>query len=111
MTQQYTITGMSCNGCKSKVEKALNGINDVEATVFLDTKSATISMEKHIPTSKFQEVLSGVGNYTISDFSNEPSKITEKPIVDTTSEKNNSSCTSRKTPCAAYSPQCAGRAV
>ena len=91
MTQQYTITGMSCNGCKSKVEKALNGINDVEATVFLETKSATISMEKHIPTSKFQEVLSAVGNYTISDYTNESSKTTEKPIINTTSEKGNKS--------------------
>lgn len=74
MTHKYTITGMSCNGCKSKVEKALNGISDVQATVTLDTNAATITMEKHIPTSKFQEVLSAVGKYTISDFKEETSK-------------------------------------
>ena len=82
---------MSCNGCKSKVEKALNGINDVEPIVSLETNSATISMKNHIPTFKFQEVLSAIGNYTISDYTNESSKTTEKPIINTTSEKGNKS--------------------
>ena len=68
MPHKYTITGMSCNGCKSKVEKALNTIEDIEASVFLETNSATITMEKHIPTAKFQEVLSAIGNYQITDY-------------------------------------------
>ncbi|WP_395064286.1 heavy metal translocating P-type ATPase [Flavobacterium sp.] len=67
MTHKYTITGMSCNGCKSKVEKALNTIDGIKATVFLETNSATITMEKHFPTYKFQEILSAIGNYQISD--------------------------------------------
>ncbi|MBY0488172.1 MAG: heavy metal translocating P-type ATPase [Flavobacteriaceae bacterium] len=68
MTHKYTITGMSCNGCKSKVEKALNTIEGIEANVFLETNSATITMEKHIPIAKFQETLSAIGNYQISDY-------------------------------------------
>ena len=91
MTHKYAITGMSCNGCKSKVEKALNGINGAEAIVSLDTNSVTISMEKHIPTSKFQDALSATGNYTISDFSENTVKTSEKSIVKVTSEKNSSS--------------------
>jgi Cu+-exporting ATPase len=31
MTNTYTIIGMSCNGCRTKVEKALNAI-DVKET-------------------------------------------------------------------------------
>ncbi len=85
---------MSCNGCKSKVEKALNGIDGIKADVTLETNSATISMEKHIPISKFQEVLSSVGNYSISDFNEEKSKNSDKKILDkdnkTVSSNNNS---------------------
>ena len=33
MIHTYTITGMSCNGCKTKVEKRLNTIDGVEAKV------------------------------------------------------------------------------
>ncbi|WP_395074987.1 heavy metal translocating P-type ATPase [Flavobacterium sp.] len=94
MINKYTISGMSCNGCKSKVEKALNGIDGIKADVTLETNSATISMEKHIPISKFQEVLSSVGNYSISDFNEEKSKNSDKKILDkdnkTVSSNNNS---------------------
>ncbi|WP_309609151.1 heavy metal translocating P-type ATPase [Flavobacterium sp.] len=94
MIHKYTISGMSCNGCKSKVEKALNGIDGIKADVTLETNSATISMEKHIPISKFQEVLSSVGNYSISDFNEEKSKNSDKKILDkdnkTVSSNNNS---------------------
>ena len=83
MKHQYTITGMSCNGCKAKVEKALNKIEGVEAVVSLETNSASISMKNHISTSKFQEELSKVGNYTISVFDQLKSNklLTAIPIV------------------------------
>ena len=65
MTHTYTITGMTCNGCRSKVEKTLNAIDGVEAKVSLNPSIATITMEKHIPTTQLQEALSAVGKYTI----------------------------------------------
>jgi Cu+-exporting ATPase len=65
MTHTYTVTGMSCDGCRSKVEKTLNAIDGVEAVVSLDTATATITMEKHIPTEKLQEALTAAGEYTI----------------------------------------------
>ncbi|WP_281323252.1 heavy metal translocating P-type ATPase [Flavobacterium aestivum] len=67
MKHTYTITGMSCDGCRSKVEKTLNAIEGVKASVTLDPPLATISMEKHIPTFQFQKVLYSVGKYTIKD--------------------------------------------
>ena len=91
MTHKYTITGMSCNGCRSKVEKALNEIQDVEATVSLETNCATISMKNHIPIVRFQEELSKVGNYTILEFSEETAKISKKPVADTKLEKDTKS--------------------
>ncbi len=57
MTHQYIISGMSCNGCRTKVEKTLNEVEGVQAEVTLNPPMATITMEKHVPTEKFQEVL------------------------------------------------------
>ncbi|MBL0236144.1 MAG: copper-translocating P-type ATPase [Saprospiraceae bacterium] len=65
MIHTYTITGMSCNGCRTKVEKRLNDIDGVEAKVSLIPPMATITMEKHIPTMELQAALMSIGEYTI----------------------------------------------
>lgn len=65
MIHTYNITGMTCDGCRTKVEKTLNAIDDVEAKVSLKPPIATITMEKHIPTTQLQEALTAVGKYTI----------------------------------------------
>jgi Cu2+-exporting ATPase len=83
MTYNYTITGMSCNGCRTKVEKTLNEIDGIEATVTLDPPIATISMARRVQIAEFQEALSVAGKYTISvqnpnDVALNP---TEKPEV------------------------------
>lgn len=65
MEHTYKITGMSCNGCHTKVENALNAIEGMSAVVTLEPPQAKITMQKHIPTEKLQEALSAVGNYTI----------------------------------------------
>ena len=68
---------MTCNGCRSKVEKTLNAIDGVEAKVSLNPSIATITMEKHIPTTQLQEALSAVGKYTIKVTNgNTPQQIT-----------------------------------
>jgi len=69
MKHTYSISGMSCNGCRSHVEKTLNSIEGVEeAQVDLQKAEATISMVSHIDISTFKEALekdSG-GRYGIS---------------------------------------------
>jgi Cu+-exporting ATPase len=72
MVHTYKINGMTCNGCRIKVEKALNAIKGVTATVSLDPMEATITMEKHVPTADLQKALSAFGNYTI-DMVHHPS--------------------------------------
>jgi len=65
MIHTYKVTGMSCNSCRTKVEKTINEINGVsKATVSLPDK-AVIEMEAHVATKIIQEALSKVGNYTI----------------------------------------------
>ncbi|MES2240420.1 MAG: heavy metal translocating P-type ATPase [Bacteroidota bacterium] len=81
MKHTYTISGMHCNSCRTKVESALNAIEGIEAEVSLNPPTATISMQKHIPTSQFQEVLSAVGNYSIKVFNPNDLKLKAIDIV------------------------------
>jgi len=67
MKNTYTITGMSCNGCRTKAEKALNEIEGVEAIVSLDPQLATITSEKAVSVFKLQKALYTAGNYIISE--------------------------------------------
>ena len=66
MKHTYTITGMTCEGCRSDVEKALNTIEGSAALVTLKPPTATIEMKEPIPLPDFQKVLSSIGNYTIA---------------------------------------------
>lgn len=67
MTHIYKITGMTCNGCRSHVEKTLNEVEGVKkAEVDLENAEAVLDMEKHIEIEKFQEALrNSGGNYQI----------------------------------------------
>ncbi len=65
MQHTYIIGGMSCNGCRTAVEKRLNEIAGVKAEVTLHPPRAMINMEQHIPDAVLQQALSGLGNYTI----------------------------------------------
>lgn len=78
MEHKYIILNMSCNGCRSKIEQALNKIEGIEAQVSLNPPIAAIKMQKHIPTEDLQKILSELGNYKISVYNGE----TEKQIND-----------------------------
>nr|WP_294899580.1 heavy metal translocating P-type ATPase [uncultured Pedobacter sp.] len=65
MEHTYKIDGMSCNGCRSKVEEALNSIKGVSSKVSLAPPIATIHMEKHVDLGELQKVLSSAGDYHI----------------------------------------------
>ncbi len=76
MKHIYNITGMTCNGCRSHVEKTLQEVSGVEkAEVSLENKEAEITMEKHIPIEVFQQALKDDGGrYEIHDPTNSTSK-------------------------------------
>lgn len=65
MIHKYKITGMTCNHCRMTVEKALNSIEGVNATVTLHPAEATLKMDKYIKLNELQDVLSQSGEYTI----------------------------------------------
>ncbi|MCB7481491.1 heavy metal translocating P-type ATPase [Christiangramia sediminis] len=67
MKHTYKITGMTCNGCRSHVEKTLSEVAGVtNAAVNLEKSEAVISMGEHIKIEKFEEALENAGgNYHI----------------------------------------------
>ena len=59
MTHVYTVTGMTCSGCKASVEKAIQSIDSVtEVSVNLEQSEAVVSMTNHISIKKLQDALS-----------------------------------------------------
>ena len=67
MKKTYKVEGMMCNHCRMRVEKALNNIEGVQATVTLDPPVATIEFTGDVkPLAELQAVLSDDG-YTISE--------------------------------------------
>ena len=79
MKKTYTITGMTCNSCKSSVHQKLNELQEVEdVEVNLEKSEAVIFLTENIDISKLQNSL--------------PSKfqINEKLVDDTPASFNNS---------------------
>jgi len=71
MTHTYNITGMTCNGCVSKVKSELLKLGDItEANVQISAPQATISMQKHVSLNQLQQAISKAGNYTITEGEN-----------------------------------------
>lgn len=68
MKHTYSISGMTCDGCRAKVENTLKNVEGVtDASVDLQKGEAVIVMSSHIPLEKFQEALKNVGgHYSIS---------------------------------------------
>ncbi|MBU2939882.1 cation transporter [Lacinutrix sp. C3R15] len=65
MQHTYTVTGMTCNGCKASVEKELKALKQVtNATAHLQAQEVTITMSTHISLETLQKALSN--KYTIS---------------------------------------------
>lgn len=65
MKKTYIIDGMSCNGCRTKVENTLNSIDGVKASVSLNPAEAELDIDDNISLSELQSALSEKGNYTI----------------------------------------------
>ncbi len=68
MKTNYTITGMTCGGCVTKVNNTIASINGVESVhVQLDNPQAVIESSSKISLQEIQSALSKVGNYQISE--------------------------------------------
>lgn len=60
MTHIYQVTGMTCGNCEAKVKSRLSELTNVSSVaVSKETGIATITMDKHISLSDFQNALGG----------------------------------------------------
>lgn len=79
MTHTFTISGMSCDGCRKHVEEALATVEGVEkAEVNLEKESATIEMKDSISIDKLQAALAD-SPYTISSQNGQSASSVNKP--------------------------------
>lgn len=68
MTHTYEVTGMTCEACEYKIQHVLGNVEGVKSVTPNKTNNtATIEMDKHIATSKFQEALKPYPKYTITE--------------------------------------------
>lgn len=83
MKHKYTVTGMTCNGCRTSVENKLNAIpNVIQALVNLEFSEAIITMDTYITTETLQKNLPDT--YIISE-----NKISPKKQLKIRKEKSN----------------------
>ncbi|WP_286897739.1 MULTISPECIES: heavy metal translocating P-type ATPase [Sphingobacterium] len=75
MQHRYTLSGMSCDGCKTTIEHALNELPGVHAEVTLNPPSMTITSQKHIPLQQLQEIISKLGPYQIGEAHQHTSEV------------------------------------
>jgi len=79
MTHTYQISGMTCTGCRDKVEKILNGIPGVSAvSLDLEAGTAAISMSAHIATETFKDAFRDYPRYQISEIIHHREEVTEQ---------------------------------
>ena len=69
MEKQFKVSGMMCNHCRMHVEKALNKLEGVSATVTLDPPVATVQFngKEYTLDELQQQVTEEAGEYTLSE--------------------------------------------
>lgn len=66
MKKTFNVTGMSCDHCRRNVEKTLNDIEGVKASVTLTPPMATIEFTAApLPVEILQKALTEAGDYSI----------------------------------------------
>ncbi|MDE6311457.1 MAG: heavy metal translocating P-type ATPase [Muribaculaceae bacterium] len=69
MTKTYTVSGMMCQHCRGHVERALNSIPGVKATVTLEPAEATVEfLAEPLTLAELQKaVTDNAGDYTLAE--------------------------------------------
>lgn len=66
MKKVIEISGMTCEHCSARVEKALNAIDGVEAKVDLRKKTATVRLKADVEDQTFKNAVSEAGYEVVS---------------------------------------------
>jgi len=65
MKHNYKVSGMTCNGCRSTVEKTLNAIEGVKFAIVTFPDKAVVETNSHVALETMQDRLSHAGKYSI----------------------------------------------
>ena len=66
---EYKVEGMMCNNCRFHVEKALNSIDGVRASVTLEPPVASVEADRELTVAELQKAIAEkAGEYTISEI-------------------------------------------
>ena len=71
MNKTIHIDGMMCTHCTGRVEKALNDLPGVEATVDLDSKSAAVTCTPDVSDDTLRQAVEDAGPHHPMAFSQE----------------------------------------
>lgn len=71
MEKTALIKGMTCEHCASRVEKALNEIDGVEAKVDLNSNSASLKLSKDVPDETIKNAVAAI-DYEVTDIIEAP---------------------------------------
>ena len=66
MNKTMKIEGMSCGHCSARVEKALNAIDGVSATVNLEEKIASIALQREVSDDVLRKAVEDAGYEVVS---------------------------------------------
>lgn len=66
MKKVIEINGMSCGHCQARVEKALNGIDGVEAKVELKKNRAIVNLKKEVSDQVLTDAVTEAGYEVVS---------------------------------------------
>ncbi len=82
MVHTYKISGMSCIGCKTSVEGALNNMKEITNVIAnLEDETVKVEMTSHLKTEELQEALTKAGlHYTIKTPDSKTHKKTIKKV-------------------------------
>jgi copper chaperone CopZ len=68
MTHRYSISGMTCTGCKTKIESLLSVVAEVKKVeVDFLNKTVDVEMDRHVSTAVFREAMQEYPKYQISE--------------------------------------------
>ena len=88
MKKTYSITGMTCNSCKSTIHQNLNEIPEIESVeINLEKSEATIFMKSNIDISKLQNALPSKF-YIEEKAIDDSSALINEPSIESDQEKS-----------------------
>lgn len=86
-TKEYIITGMTCQGCVTNVDKRLSELEEVDQVkIQLDHPQAVVTLSEKVSVQYLQDA---IGHYSIQELDNQPEEVelaeksvsTYKPLI------------------------------